>query len=220
MDDETLETNVTDLSSWLGKPSEVAKLPQSQVVLSGDDDASESSAQQSDAGARKFEDGGYTRQISAMSRTRSGGKVGSIKAVGKPSPVRPRQNGVYIDVPEISDPDEYEYLPSHHDVEKILSEYSQNRFLVKLASGERELVSLLSSRYLLSSFLLYLTPAIQPFMKLISTFLAFIKTTSLYKSRSLSSQGVFICQYGLAKSAHPKETQRNQHGRLAQLRYL
>jgi hypothetical protein len=154
MDDETLETNVTDLSSWLGKPSEVAKLPQSQVVLSDNDDASESSAQQSDARAAEFEDTGYPGQISAMSKTRSGRKIGSIEAVGRPSQVRPRQNGVYIDVPEISDPDEYEYLPGHHDVEKILSEYSQNRFLVKLASGERDLVSLLLDIYFPFFFLI------------------------------------------------------------------
>ena len=50
------------------------------------------------------------------------------------------QNEFFIDIPKIPNKDEYEHLPGHFTVDRVLSEDSQDRYLVKLRSGEVELV--------------------------------------------------------------------------------
>ena len=56
------------------------------------------------------------------------------------SPSPKLQNGFFVDIPKIPNKDEYEHLPGHFTVDRVLSEYSQDRYLVKLRSGEVEFV--------------------------------------------------------------------------------
>jgi hypothetical protein len=53
------------------------------------------------------------------------------------------QHNFFINVPKIDDDEkeEFQHLPGHFTVKKILSEFSEDRYLVKLASGEKQLVS-------------------------------------------------------------------------------
>lgn len=47
---------------------------------------------------------------------------------------------IEIRVPHISDTDEYEFLPGHFKVRKVIEELDENSYLVKLRSGETEKV--------------------------------------------------------------------------------
>lgn len=58
--------------------------------------------------------------------------------------VAPRlQQSLYIDVPKLSheDKQDYEFLPGHFSVRKVLSKSDEDRYLVQLDSGEVDLVS-------------------------------------------------------------------------------
>lgn len=51
-------------------------------------------------------------------------------------------NGFYIDVPQLSEKEEYEHLPGYFTVQRILREVRPGHYLVKLRSGEVDLVSM------------------------------------------------------------------------------
>ena len=51
------------------------------------------------------------------------------------------RGGFIIEIPDIPNKDEYQHLPGHFEVSRVLSEYSASRYLVKLRSGERDIVS-------------------------------------------------------------------------------
>ena len=51
-------------------------------------------------------------------------------------------NGIYIDIPDLSDKENYEHLPGYFTVQRILREVTPGHFLVKLRSGEADLVSM------------------------------------------------------------------------------
>ena len=50
------------------------------------------------------------------------------------------RNGIIIEIPDIPDKDDYEHLPGHFTVDVVLSAYQRDKYVVKLASGEVELV--------------------------------------------------------------------------------
>jgi hypothetical protein len=56
------------------------------------------------------------------------------------------QKHFYIDVPRLSEEEKqtYEYLPGHFTVERVLSQRKDKRYVVRLESGERDVVSALS----------------------------------------------------------------------------
>lgn len=51
------------------------------------------------------------------------------------------ENGLYIDVPYLSDKEDYEHLPGYSAVLKIIRETKPGYYIVKLRSGEVDLVS-------------------------------------------------------------------------------
>lgn len=62
--------------------------------------------------------------------------------------INPKKQTFYIDLPSLSDidRDDYDYLPGHFTARKVLSQHSPNRYVIKLASGEKTLVSKGQSR--------------------------------------------------------------------------
>lgn len=52
------------------------------------------------------------------------------------------QNRFIIDIPRIPNKDDYEHLPGHSTVACVLSQNEKDKYFVKLASGETELVCL------------------------------------------------------------------------------
>jgi len=52
------------------------------------------------------------------------------------------QHNFYVEVPSLSDEqkESYEYLPGHFSAKRILSRFRGNRYLVRLGSGETNLV--------------------------------------------------------------------------------
>ena len=50
-------------------------------------------------------------------------------------------NGFYIDIPHLLEKEEYEHLPGYFTVQRILREVRPGHYLVKLRSGEVDLVS-------------------------------------------------------------------------------
>lgn len=57
--------------------------------------------------------------------------------------INPKKQTFYIDLPSLSDidRDDYDYLPGHFTARKVLSQHSPDRYVIKLASGEKTLVS-------------------------------------------------------------------------------
>lgn len=51
-------------------------------------------------------------------------------------------NDFYIDIPHLSEKEEYEHLPGYFTVQRILREVRPDHYLVKLRSGETDLVSM------------------------------------------------------------------------------
>jgi hypothetical protein len=53
------------------------------------------------------------------------------------------QHKFHINIPQMDEDEKekFQHLPGHFTVKKILSEFSRDRYLVKLASGEKQLVS-------------------------------------------------------------------------------
>lgn len=53
------------------------------------------------------------------------------------------QHKFFIDVPKLDEQEKemYKHLPGHFSVQKIMSEFRGERYLVKLMSGERQMVS-------------------------------------------------------------------------------
>lgn len=53
------------------------------------------------------------------------------------------QQRFFIDIPKMEEEEKegYEYLPGHFTAKKILSQFRRDRYLVKLGSGEKQMVS-------------------------------------------------------------------------------
>ena len=45
-----------------------------------------------------------------------------------------------IDIPPVNNKEEYEYLPGHFYIQRVVSEHSHNKYVVRLGSGEQDLV--------------------------------------------------------------------------------
>ena len=137
-----------DISSWLGKPPENQK---------ADEDAGKKTASQGSRGSDS------ESAVTAPSVTSSGGDIQHIEnpipmsADGRGSPaddlssedelvtsiVTRIQQDFYIDVPKLSEEEkeEYEHLPGHFSVQKVLAQLKGDKYLVRLKSDEKDLVS-------------------------------------------------------------------------------
>lgn len=72
---------------------------------------------------------------------REGSRRRSRSNTSSPSSQTYRESSFYIDVPQLSDNGDYEHLSGYFTVLRILREVTRGRYLVKLKSGEVDLVS-------------------------------------------------------------------------------
>ena len=135
--------DTAELSSWLGKPPNMAKRSQSNEAsdrtASGSRPAT-SEGSLSSSGDSEQKDGNSIELIDSSSEEedRLSSRVGDLSFAKS----MPQQHAdFYIDVPEIPDKDDYEHLTGHFVVDRVISQYPQQKYLVKLQSGEIDLVS-------------------------------------------------------------------------------
>ena len=122
-----------DLSAWVAKPPPRSKDPTAMVQ------EAESLGQNTESNSP------HPESVSANDMSASP-REGS-QTHSKPDTLSPAEqthftNDFYIDVPAPSDREEYEHLPGYFTVRRILQEVTPARYLVKLRSGEVDLVSL------------------------------------------------------------------------------
>jgi hypothetical protein len=127
--------DITGLSAWLSKPPTTRKSVEDAEA--GCDSSNEPSLPEEAETADLSDSHGEQVQSEAGDR---GGMASEEEQASQRSPSPKLQNGFFVDIPKIPNKDEYEHLPGHFTVDRILSEYSQDRYLVKLRSGEVELV--------------------------------------------------------------------------------
>lgn len=143
-----------ELNGWLGKPPEVPKTPtpDATIAVHADSDVhmSDHNLTDSNIGSpealqeqiQSDEDRNIqeTRQAVILSDDEEVDEdEGDIEADSNQGAA----SNVYVEVLPLPDDEEeeYEYLPGHYRVKRVMSEYKGERFLVKLQSGEADLVS-------------------------------------------------------------------------------
>ena len=149
--------DITDLSAWLGKPPTTRKSVEDAEA--GCDSSNEPSLPEEAETADLSDSDGEQAQSEAGDR---GGMASEEEQASQRSPSPKLQNGFFVDVPKIPNKDEYEHLPGYFTVDRVLSEYSQDRYLVKLRSGEVELVCVPKCSSTFPSFALNLFSDSQP----------------------------------------------------------
>jgi hypothetical protein len=130
-----------DLSAWFGKPPTTLKVQQDgesaesaeNSVGSGEEqsipeEVEPADASDSDMEQPQSEDGERPELALGSEQDSFHGQVSRL------------HNGFIIDIPKIPNKDDYEHLPGHFTVDRVLSEHPRDKYLVKLASGEIELV--------------------------------------------------------------------------------
>ena len=128
-----------DLSTWVGKPPPRAKDQEAPMQYAGQSEGNTSSGQKTDTRSTPPESVS-SKNVSASSRE-SSQPFHKPDTLSPPEPTHPT-NDFYIDIPALSDKEEYEHLPGYFTIHKIVREVSPARYLVKLRSGEVDLVSL------------------------------------------------------------------------------
>lgn len=147
---EVMEVEEADLSMWMGKPPKRSKLERTHEntkMISSGSLASEHSGIKrngylSQETTPKSEHGMNAIQGEELSDRRDSELHSDMSVSAGPI----TENKFYIDIPKL-DPEileSYEYLPGHFTAQRILFEHDRNKFLVKLASGEKDWVSLSS----------------------------------------------------------------------------
>lgn len=136
----------TDLSSWTGKPSEKSLQPprSPDASVSQSDESRGPSPAQSSASTGSLEEITYDGTPAVKATPIRPADTFEDSDEGSVIEVIPRfQHKFYIDVPRLEEDqkEQYEYLPGHFAVSKIMSEYRGQRYLVKLQSDEKQLVS-------------------------------------------------------------------------------
>ena len=163
-----------DLSTWMGKPPEkeasneqpeqsaehaaaaVVNPPEnedvpSDISFSANEEKALSFSDESDTGGDILHDDGtlnkgadrnYHQQVPQDDA--SSGEQDEYEDEGPPIELFRRR--CYIDVPKLSDriKETYEYLPGHFSVARVLYQRKDNRYGVKLESGEESIVSLIT----------------------------------------------------------------------------
>jgi hypothetical protein len=133
--------DAADLSAWFGKPPNSPKVQENGEPADDTESGVESSREKlspeeteaADAGNSDIEqpqsDGEERDELVLSSEDESfGGRTSRL------------HNGFFIHIPRIPNKDDYEHLPGHFTVDRVLSEYPGDKYLVKLGSGEIELV--------------------------------------------------------------------------------
>ena len=135
-----------DLSAWLGKPPTTSKIQQSGEPPEDAGRVNDSGDEHSVAGELGPEDPSNSDIIQSQSEAEQQDEADyeveetEEEEASFRSPSTILQNGFFIDLPEIHNKDEYESLPGHFTVRRVISEHPHDKYLVKLGSGEVELV--------------------------------------------------------------------------------
>lgn len=135
-----------DLSLWTGKPTEAA------LSAIRDQSQREDSTANSDASSRQASPAPSEGSSKAEDVTYDGSAAPTLKSphdatrsdTEEVEEMLPRlQNGFFIDIPPMDEEEkkEYEYLPGHFSAKEVVSELGGDRFVVRLKSGEKQLVS-------------------------------------------------------------------------------
>jgi hypothetical protein len=160
-----------DLSSWIGKPPEKPAIPEgpedeamedaeAEVAEDDPEDVPEKetltpeelkSATSSDV-SDIIHDDGTSRSRATKISTRNGHELADDESEdkdvdevnGQAPALGLFQKHFYIDVPAMTEEEkeQYEYLPGHFAVERVLAQREDKRYNVLLQSGERSIVSL------------------------------------------------------------------------------
>ena len=146
-----------DLTAWIGKPPEKS---QSQEPRSQQDDqpSEESTREQSAAASDSSSDAvevnydgtpakkpTQTLTMRDIERSDDEDKDGSDDDDSLIEVIPQFANKFFIDVPKMDEDEkeEYDYMPGHFSVQRILSDFRGDRYLIKLESGEKQMVSLM-----------------------------------------------------------------------------
>ena len=136
--------DVANISIWLGKPP-VAPKPTEVVELGeSSDKEQEDTEERSIVEEERDEDiAEDTRKTNERPRDEDQEDLSSSSLTGGPDQASSTSSyaGFYIDIPHIPNKDDYESLPGHFEVLRIVRKVSEDKFLVKLKSDERDLVS-------------------------------------------------------------------------------
>lgn len=134
-----------DLSLWTGRPAEAAlsaiRDPAQRKNSTAESDAS--SRWQSPApseGSSEAEEVTYDGSAAPTFKSRYDTIRSDTEDVEEMLPHL--QHGFYIDIPPMDEEEknEYEYLPGHFSAKEVISELGRDRFVVRLKSGEKQLV--------------------------------------------------------------------------------
>jgi hypothetical protein len=138
--------DTTDLSAWLGQPPVASKAQQHGKPTNGAQSGSDCGQEDSQPEEIQPVDSGESDidhpQTDGGEQDEPGLDLEEDSLSGGASRLH---TGFVIDIPKIQNKDDYEHLPGHFIVDRVLSEYPRDQYLTKLASGEIELVSLLES---------------------------------------------------------------------------
>ena len=194
-----------DISAWLGKPPTVSKIQQSSEPTEGVRDGIDSSDEH--FGAEQIEPIIISDSDMQQPQSDVGEQDETDSEEASASGLSSRlQNGFFIDIPEIPNKDEYESLPGHFVVDRVLSEHLPDKYLVKLGSGEVELVRVpkISPPANPSPSLTFYFPPF--FQEVTHESLAFIQTAAPYCQRFQGPESFPCQQHGFTKSSYHSET--------------
>lgn len=135
--------DVTDLLSWIGKPPPIPNHPQNTGQSEETQDSDEASSEQSSAEQVEIisSDSSAAEEIVVDLGERDELALDDEDELAHTVPSSNLSRSFFIDIPEIPNKDDYEHLAGHSVVDRVLSEYPGNKYLVKLGSGEVELAS-------------------------------------------------------------------------------
>ncbi|KAK6365906.1 hypothetical protein LTS17_010872 [Exophiala oligosperma] len=142
--------NSVDISAWMGKPPQKSQhTDKSAIETAPSSQGSQDSWESAISAPSITSSGGDIEHNSEPDTQTSDGYVqeeseATSDADGLVSALVPSlQHNFYIDVPRLSDREkqDYEYLPGHFAVKEILAQRTDDQYVVRLESGERDLLS-------------------------------------------------------------------------------
>lgn len=146
-----------DYSMWLGKPTTRPQAKNVVVYIGRRDEEEESLGLKSDSNSPPSASV-PDKEVRTSSRESSSTHDGSVAR--SPSSQSRHGHDFYIDIPDLSNKQDYEHLPGYYTVHKIMREVGSGRCLVKLKSGELDLVSLPSTNTVVQCCLPFILPSL------------------------------------------------------------
>lgn len=146
-----------DVSMWLGKPSTRPQAKNVVVYVPKPDEEEEIMGLKSDSNSPPSASV-PSKEVSASPRESS--STHDSSSARSPSSESRLGHAFYIDIPNLLNKQDYEHLPDYFHVHKILREGVSGRYLVRLKSGELDLVSLLSNNTATLHYLPFILPSL------------------------------------------------------------